>query len=243
MLGVALAVPGLFASHEGLSAQRAGGRGGGAPAAAQGGAPAAPQAAPANPSLMHLGHVADRFTDTPQNRGFAATATAEAAVMTQHAGLAGQQPDNLEYMKQHTVHVVNAVDPSVEAAGPGLGYGVKKAAQNSLQHMELAAAANGASTAMGILAKNVSASANNVVRWSDELIALGNQVKASTDAATAAGLVKQIATLAEKIANGSDANTDGTISARDGEGGLRQMESQLTLLKRAEGLAGAGGEP
>jgi hypothetical protein len=143
-------------------------------------------------------------------------------------------------MKQHTVHVVNAVDPSVEATGPGAGYGVKKAAQNALSHMELAAAAPGASTAMGILAKNVEASANNVVRWSDELVALGNQVKSSTDAATANGLVKQIAALADKIANGIDVNMDGTISAKDGEGGLRQMESQITLLKRAEGLAGAG---
>jgi hypothetical protein len=187
---------------------------------------------------MHLGLVSDRGTDTPQNRGFAPTATTEAGTMTQHAGLAGQQPDNLEYMKQHTVHVVNAVDPSVEATGPGLGYGVKKAAQNTLQHIEMAAQAPGASVAMGIHASHIATSARNVIRWSDELVALGNQVKASTDAATAAGLVKQIAALADKIANGSDANSDGQITWQEGEGGLRQMEQIATLLKRAEGLAG-----
>src|SRR5262245_17122306 len=181
MLGMALAVPGLFAS-QGASAQRAGG---GAPAARGASTPAAEApAANANMSHTHLGHVADRFNDTPQNRGFSPTAIAEAGVMTQHAGLAGQQPENLEYMKQHSVHVVNAVDPSVEATGPGAGYGVKKAAQNTLQHIEMAAAAPGASTAMSIHASHIATAAKNVIRWSDELVAIGNQVKASTDAAT-----------------------------------------------------------
>jgi hypothetical protein len=187
---------------------------------------------------MHLGHVADRFGDTPANRGLLAAAVAEAGVMTQHAGLAGQQPDNLEYMKTHTVHVLNAVDPTVEANGPGLGYGVKKAAQTALQHMEMAAAAEGASTAMGIHANHIITSSRNVIRWVDELVALGKQVQASTDPAEAAKLLEQVNALAQKIANGHDVNGDGTIGWQDGEGGLRQAEQHATLLKRAEGLAG-----
>jgi hypothetical protein len=187
---------------------------------------------------MHLGHVADRFNDTPANRGLIATASAEAAVATQHAGLAGQQPDNLEYMKTHTVHVLNAIDPTVEADGPGLGYGVKKAVTGAVQHIEMAAAAPGASTAMGIHANHIATSSKNVIRWSDELIALGKQVQASTDAAEAAKLIEQMAALAEKIANGNDVNSDGTIGWQDGEGGLRQAEQHTTLLKRAEGIAG-----
>jgi hypothetical protein len=230
MLGLTLAVPGLFAG-EAATAQ-------GAPAnrPAQA-APAANQPA-ANVSHTHLGHVSDRFNDTPQNRGLLATATAEAAVATQHAGLAGQQPDNLEYMKQHTVHVLNAIDPTVEATGPGLGYGVKKAATMAVQHMEMAATAPNSSVAMGIHANHIVVATKNVVRWSDELIAIGKQIQASTDAATAAGLIKQMAALADKIANGNDVNTDGTVGWQEGEGGLRQAESISTLLKRAEGLAG-----
>jgi hypothetical protein len=224
-LGLALAVSGLFVG-EAASAQRN-----------QAARPAASEA-PANPSHLHLGHVADRFNDTPGNRGLLAAASAEAAVMTQHAGLAGQQPDNLEYMQTHTVHVVNAVDPTVEADGPGLGYGVKKAAENALRHMEMAAAAEGASTAMGIHANHIMTASRNVIRWADELTELGKQVKAATDPAEAAKLVEQINTLAQKIANGHDVNSDGTIGWQDGEGGLRQAEQHATLLKRAEGIAG-----
>lgn len=191
-----------------------------------------------NMAHVHIGHVADRFAGTPGDAGLVAAALAEAQIAAQHAGLAGQEPENLAYMKQHTVHVLHAIDPTVEVEGPGNGYGVKQAASNAIQHITMAADWEGASTAVDLHARYISTAAGNVVRWSDELIAIGQQIQASEDAEAVVELVAEMATLADKIVNGFDVDEDGRVTWQEGEGGLRQVTDHADLLKRAEGLGG-----
>ena len=38
-------------------------------------------------------------------------------------------------IQTHAGHVINAIDPTIVAQGPGLGYGVKKAAQGVCDSM------------------------------------------------------------------------------------------------------------
>ena len=205
-------------------------------------APALPvsvaQAQDRNMAHVHLGHVADRFAGTPSDAGLIAAALAEAQVAAQHAGLAGQEPENLAYIKQHTVHVLHAIDPTVEEEGPGGGYGAKQAAGNAIQHITMAADFEGASTAVEVLGVQIATATGNVVRWADELIAVGQQILASEDAAAVVELVAEMATLANKIVGGFDVDEDGRITWQEGEGGLRQASEHADLLKRAEGLGG-----
>ena len=100
-----------------------------------------------NAAHTHIGHVADGWRDTPDNQGLLPTAIAEAKIAAQHAALAAKDPSNLDAMKRHTGHVLNAVDPEAMANGPGLGYGVKRAAAGAATHIELAAKSDGASGA------------------------------------------------------------------------------------------------
>ncbi|MDX1541362.1 MAG: hypothetical protein R3349_08145, partial [Geminicoccaceae bacterium] len=93
----------------------------------------------------HMGHVSDAWEDTPDGMGFLPTARAEAEIAAEHAALAARQPDDLEWMQMHAAHVVHALDPSTEAAGPGLGYGVKPAAQGAAKHIVFASEAEDAS--------------------------------------------------------------------------------------------------
>jgi hypothetical protein len=85
---------------------------------------------------VHLDHVMNSFKDTPKQMGLLPTALAEANTAIQHAAMAAKATDNLDQMKLHAGHVIHAVDPSVEMKGPGLGYGVKKAAAGVAQHVE-----------------------------------------------------------------------------------------------------------
>ena len=221
IFGTALIIGAAFA---GISAQQA-------PAA-----PAAPAAPPANPAHTHIGHVMTGWKDTPNMTGFLPAAAADAKVAATHAGFAAKSPDNLDAMKLHAGHVINALDPTVVAKGPGSGYGVKKAAAGALQHVGLAAKSEGASAAVKTHATHVSASLEDVGKWTDEAIATAQKIQAATSAAEAAPLVTELVAQTNAIVNGMDANKDGSIGWQTGEGGLAQAQVHMGLMMKAEGM-------
>jgi hypothetical protein len=184
----------------------------------------------------HIGHVMTSMNGTPNQQGLLPTAFAEAKVAAQHAALAAKAPDNLDSMKLHAGHVLHAVDPSVEAKGPGLGYGVKRAAAGVATHIELAAKSEGASANVKTHSAHVSAAANEVVKRADALLAVAQKIRAAASAADAAPLVAQLTTLAQELASGTDANKDGRVNWGPGEGGLQQAQQHMELLIKGEGV-------
>ena len=189
-----------------------------------------------NAAHTHIGHVADGWRDTPDNQGLLPTAIAEAKIAAQHAALAAKDPSNLDAMKRHTGHVLNAVDPEAMANGPGLGYGVKRAAAGAATHIELAAKSDGASVGVTTHSNHIATSARNTVARADEIIALAGKIQMASSASAAAPLVAELNTLAEQLITGVDANGDGRTGWQEGEGGLQQAEQHLNLLKQGEGL-------
>ena len=189
-----------------------------------------------NAAHTHIGHVADGWRDTPDNQGLLPTAIAEAKIAAQHAALAAKDPSNLDAMKRHTGHVLNAVDPEAMANGPGLGYGVKRAAAGAATHIELAAKSDGASGGVTTHSNHIATSARNTVARADEIIALAGKIQMASSASAAAPLVTELNTLAEQLITGVDANGDGRTGWQEGEGGLQQAEQHLNLLKKGEGL-------
>ena len=139
-------------------------------------------------------------------------------------------------MRLHTGHVLHAIDPSVEAEGPGAGYGVKPAAEGVVAHIGFAADSDDASDNVKLHAEHVATSAANVVAWSEEIIVLGQEVKGATSADTAAPKVLRIKVLTEYIARGTDADGDGTASWQKGEGGLGQARTHMGYMMQGEGL-------
>ena len=195
-------------------------------------APASGPTLPVPPGAVgvHLGHVVNSFTTTPNMGGLLPTAPGEARVAAQHAALASRQPGNLEYMKTHIGHVLNALDPSLEKTGPGLGYGLRHAAEGVAEHIALAAAADNATPQHKLHATHVSNCAQNTVKRVDQIVALARQVQVATDAAVAAGIVAQIAGLAEQLIPGADANADGRITVDIGEGGMQLADDHVRLM-------------
>ena len=187
---------------------------------------------PTGPVFTHVGHVTNGFSDTPKGEGLLAVAENDAGVAAQHAQLAARQPTNLDYMKLHAGHVLNALDPTIVPMGPGSGYGVKKAATGVAMHIELAAKAAGASPNVQMHSNHVATAARNTVTRADQLIALAKQVQAATDAAAAAALVNQMIPLAQQLMAGADTNNDGRVSWE--EGGLQTAEEHVKLLVAGE---------
>lgn len=191
---------------------------------------AAVVAVPAGPAGVHIGHVVNSFNETPTLQGLLPAAIAEARIAIQHAGLAGRQPGNLEYMKTHAGHVIHALNPMVITMGPGLGYGVTKGAAGVATHIDLAAAAPGASPAVVMHSKHIATAARNVVDRAGAAVAIAQKILAATTAADAAALVSQLTAAVEQLISGTDLNGDGRITWEQGEGGLQQAEEHLKLM-------------
>jgi hypothetical protein len=191
-------------------------------------------AAAAQQVQAHMGHVLTAWNDTPDGMGFLPTVRAEAEIAALHVGLAQRQTGNLDWMKQHVGHVLNAIDPSVQMEGPGLGYGVRKAAAGVAAHIGFAANSDGASGNVKTHAVHVGASATNIAGWSDEIVALAAQAGNASSASAAAAMVAEIDALVQKIMAGFDADNDGTISWAQGEGGLAQAEQHMGFMVAGE---------
>jgi hypothetical protein len=198
-------------------------------------------AAQENPLLTHIGHAADAFTGTPEGRGLLPTARAEAEIALRHLDLAAGDLSNLEAIKLHVGHAMHAVDPTVVTSGPGLGYGVKQAAEGVVTHLGMVRDTESASARVKIYARQVIGCAQTTVDRVGQFITLAERIRAATTATDAAPLLEDLTELADQIINGRDANNDNGIGARYGEGGLEQGRQALSVLATAAAQGGGRG--
>ena len=126
-----------------------------------------------------------------------------------------------------------AVDPTLIAAGPGKGYGLKKAAANIANHIEMAGAAADQPAGVKTHSVHVAASARNTVRRADEIAVLAQQIQDATTAEEAKPLFEQLNEKAQLLRAGLDANNDGRVGWQEGEGGLDASETHMNLMMRS----------
>jgi hypothetical protein len=187
---------------------------------------------------LHLGHVMTNWRDTPRNVGLLIAAVTDGETAAVHARLAAQAQD-LAAMKVHAGHVLQALDPSLEKSGPASGYGVKVASAGALQHLQLAANADGATPNIRTHATHAGAALADVAKWTDEAIVKIAEIRAASSAEAAAPLVRALYELTVAISEGADTNKDGTVGWESGEGGLRQAQAHMLLMMKGEGLQNA----
>ena len=195
----------------------------------------APQISAQSAAHRHIGHVADMWRDTPDQVGLLVAAQMEAEVAAQHAALAAESGD-LAGIQRHTTHVLHAIDPSTSERGPGKGYGLIKAASGAVQHIGMAGESDDASNAVKNHSTHVAASAQNVVTWAEAIVEKAALVASATDMEAAKALAEEIAAMTQAILSGTDADGNGRVTWREGEGGLEQAATHLGLMKEAEGL-------
>jgi predicted lipoprotein with Yx(FWY)xxD motif len=184
---------------------------------------------------IHLAHISTMFPAAPNHQGLLPVALAEANTAAQHAALAEKASGNLDAMRLHAGHVMHVIDPSLEPAGPGLGFGVKRAAAGIAEHVQLATKSLTVSTNVMTLAGHVLLSANNTVKRCDEIVAVARRIRAAATAADAAPDVARLSLLTQELTAGLDINKDGQVGWQTGEGGLAQVEAQMKMMMKGEG--------
>lgn len=192
--------------------------------------------AQARVSHAHIGHVMSGWKDTPGGAGLLPTAEAEAKIALQHATFAAKRPGDMTWMRWHVGHVLHAIDPDYEPTGPGKGYGLIRAAMGAAKHINFSAGSADASKAVKLHALHVATSAGNAASRGEKIISLSHRVMNATHPTEAFQSVQAILDQCRMILNGFDANGDGNVTWKKGEGGLKQARQHMGFMMKAEGL-------
>jgi len=184
-----------------------------------------------------LGSLATAFPNTPGGNGLIPTALAEAEIAVQHAELA--IADSLDFfgMRRHAGHVIHALDPSVVGDGPGLGYGVKRAANEAMLQAQMAASADSVSENVAMHAQRMITALTSTLQRVDETVTLARRLENASSLSIAWPLALRLDLLCRAVLYGTDANRDGIIGSEAPDGGVRQASYHLEALMRGEGLA------
>jgi hypothetical protein len=176
----------------------------------------------------HVGHVMEAFPRAPEGQGLLSVALAEAAIVAEHARLAGSDRTDVGPMVRHARHVLHALDASTATSGPGKGMGVGPAADAIAQHIELAAQAEGASPGIRTHSAHVATAAKAVSARAAEMVEVANTILVTSDYVEAFNLVRQLQTMAEQLVAGADTSGDGEIALS--EGGLQHVQQHMGLM-------------
>ena len=196
--------------------------------------PAEP-AEPAEPKAyeVHIGHILTGLPGTPGDVGLATILEEELAIAQAHAGYAAADLEDWANIQLHTHHVRHAVDPAAETSGqgPGLGYGIVKAADGIVQHMEFSRDSADASESAKIHSVHVIAAARNVRFWAGKIVDRSGQIIGGASPISSAFYAEENLEQLGWILNGHDADGDGSISWDEGEGGLAQIKAHLSYIE------------
>jgi len=171
--------------------------------------------------------------------GFLRQALGEAGNAAEYASFAAggqQRPGDLAAMKTHAGNVLHALDPARMADGPGLGFGLLEASHQTIAHVQMAADAPDATDNLRTHARHVVSCVQNTLARATRMLEITERILETESAGEADQLADELNTLGFQLRNGVDADGDGRITWREGEGGLYVAQEHMQLLLKGEGI-------
>jgi hypothetical protein len=166
----------------------------------------------------HIGHVMIAWRDTPGQVGLLTIAQSDTRIAAAHALLLAKA-GSIDEMKLHAGHVLHALEPSIETAGPASGYGAKRAAAGAMQHVGFTAAVDNASATVKDYAGKANATLTDAIATIDRGIASAQKIRASGSAGETAPFVRELTAIVEDIGRA-----------------LQQAEQEMRHMMKTEGL-------
>ena len=166
----------------------------------------------------HIGHVMIAWRDTPGQVGLLTIAQSDTRIAAAHALLLSKAT-SIDEIKTHAGHVLHALDPSIEKAGPASGYGAKRAAAGAMQHVGFTAAVDNASAPVKDHAGKTNAVLTDAIAAIDRGIAAAQKVRAAASASEAVTSVPDVTSTIEEV---------GRL--------LERAEQEMRVMMKSEGL-------
>lgn len=171
--------------------------------------------------------------------GFLRQALGEAGTVAEYASFAAggqQRPGDLGAMKTHAGNVLHALDPARMDGGPGLGFGLVEASRQTIAHVQMAADAPDATDNLRTHARHVVSCMRSTLARAHKMLEITERILTRESAEEADQLADELNALAFQLRNGVDADGDGRITWREGEGGLYVAQEHMQLLLKGEGI-------
>ncbi|HUP40478.1 MAG TPA: hypothetical protein VM115_10190 [Vicinamibacterales bacterium] len=166
----------------------------------------------------HIGHVMTAWRDTPGQVGLLTIAQSDTRIAAAHTLLLAKST-TLDDIKLHAGHVLHALDPTAETAGPASGYGAKKAAAGAMQHIGFTAAVDNASATVKAQASTATATLTGAIAAIDRGVATVQKIRAAGSATDAAASARELQPIIDEIGRA-----------------LQQAEQDMRVMMKAEGL-------
>ncbi len=171
-------------------------------------------------------------SDTPNRVGYLAVALQDAESMVQHATRAATLGSNSAALRNELLQIRQAMAADqAPVSGGASGFGLRRAVTAISERVGEAAAAVDASVNIRGEAVRIRRSARNVLERCDRIDGLLAQLEQVPDPKRAQRLFGDLQTLAEQVLTGVDANGDGLVTWRRGEGGLVTIRDHLHYLR------------
>jgi len=171
--------------------------------------------------------------------GFLRQALGEAGTAAEYASFAAggqQRPGDLQAMKTHAGNVLHALDPARMDGGPGLGFGLLEASRQTIAHVQMAADAPDATDNLRTHATHVVSCMRSTLARAHKMLEITERILTRESAEEADQLAGELNALAFQLRHGVDADGDGRITWREGEGGLYVAQEHMQLLLKGEGI-------
>jgi hypothetical protein len=187
-------------------------------------------------ALTHFFHVATGFSGAPGGRGLAVTAAVEVNAAMRFSNVAAGHPTDLAAMQAAARNVLHALVPAEGAQGPGLGFGVTRAAEAIATHMGLALKANDASETIRKHGPGIVSAARALAARSRNMAEVCSGILAASAAAEAAALASQLRKAALELDTGLDRDGNGRVDPDALEPGMNQLEAGVYAILEGEKL-------
>ena len=182
----------------------------------------------------HIGHAVTGWHDTPGQDGLLITAAQEATIGYDHAGYALEAAATPEQLREHVRHVLHAYAPERTTPGPGLGYGLCKALDGALDHLEFAAQSDDATANVRNSAAEIRANSQALREKCALVPELAVEIRAIESEVDALLLTEELRKITDEVMNGSDVNGNGVVGDHAAEYGIATIRRDIDRMTARE---------
>lgn len=181
----------------------------------------------------HIGHALTAWPTTPNERGLFIVAEEEARALGTAANSVSAA-SSLQEIQAAARKALQIVKPSKEGPNASENFGLRRAFDEAISHLEFAATANDSSANFRASIPKLTSSARHVNERIELVGLLAQDVLNARNTADASSFIQEIRTVSNEIRLGAEIDGKAPIGSSPEEIGLKQLRNQIAAITARE---------